>query len=369
MPARRRLVLRAGERGRAARPRRRPGGERRRGHRRGGGDPRRRAVPARVRLGRGELRGAARRGRAGRGDRRGGRSRRPAPRRRVGARVPGARGEHGHARRGARPGRGRRGVARGPGDDDPRLFERLRLPDPARPLVVVDAGRTGTAALADTFLELPPDRDLEALSTLRAGVRGMTIARADDLAPFDDLAARLPAFGHVALLHRVRGLAEALALHALVRDLASVTHAVSVTLRREGNAAGAEDVLAWQTGYPSAVSFAGGAPRANPGEWSAAAVLERGDADAALVVGSDPLDHLPPAAAERLRAIQVVTIDAAATATANAARVAFTTSAAGVPRAGVAHRLDGVPVALRAVLESSRPGVEDVLAAIAERLA
>jgi formylmethanofuran dehydrogenase subunit B len=256
-----------------------------------------------------------------------------------------------------------------PATTHPRLFERLRLPDATRPLIVVDAERTATAAVADTFLALAPERDLEALSTLRAGVRGTTIGRADDLAAFDELAARLLAFGHVAILHRVRGLPEALALHALVRDLAGLTHAVSVTLRREANAAGAEDVLAWQTGYPSAVSFAGGRPRANPGELSAAAVLERGDADAALVVASDPLDHLPPAAAERLRVLPVVAIDAAATATADAARVAFTTAAAGVHRAGVAHRLDGVPVPLRAVLESDRPGVEDVLTAIAERLA
>jgi formylmethanofuran dehydrogenase subunit B len=256
-----------------------------------------------------------------------------------------------------------------PATTHPRLFERLRLPDSTRPLIVVDTERTETAALADTFLALAPERDLEALSTLRAGVRGTTIGRAGDLAPFDDLAARLLAYGHVAVLQRVRGLPEALALHALVRDLASVTHAVSVTLRREGNAAGAEDVLAWQTGYPSAVSFAGGRPRANPGELNAAAVLERGDADAALVVASDPLDHLPPAAAKRLRAIPVVSIDAAATATADAARVAFTAAAAGVHRAGVAHRLDGVPVPLRAVLASDRPGIEDVLAAIAERVA
>src|SRR3954454_5506363 len=40
---------------------------------------------------------------------------------------------------------------------NPRLFERLRLPYPARPLVVVDPERTGLPALADTFLELPPD--------------------------------------------------------------------------------------------------------------------------------------------------------------------------------------------------------------------
>jgi formylmethanofuran dehydrogenase subunit B len=86
-------------------------------------------------------------------------------------------------------------------------------------------------------------------------------------------------------------------------------------------------------------------------------------------VGSDPLDHLPPAAAERLRSIPVVSVDARDTATAGAARVAFTTAASGVHRPGVVHRLDGVPVPWRAPLGSSRPSDEDVLAAITERLA
>jgi formylmethanofuran dehydrogenase subunit B len=117
------------------------------------------------------------------------------------------------------------------------------------------------------------------------------------------------------------------------------------------------------------VSFAGGHPRSNPGELSAAAVLERGDADAALVVGSDPLAHLPQPAADGLRAIPVVSVDARATETADAARVAFATAASGVHRAGVVHRLDGVPVPLRALLESSRPSDEDVLRAITGRLA
>ena len=253
-----------------------------------------------------------------------------------------------------------------PATTHPRLFERLRLPDGARALVVVDDRRTATAERADLFVELAADRELDALWGLRAGVRG--VGDAGD-APLGDLAARLRAGRHVAMLHHVRGLVEALALHALVRDLAAERHAVAVTLRHEANAAGAEDVLAWQTGYPAAVSFAGGGPRANPGELSAVGVLERGDADAALVVGSDPLGHLPPAAAEGLRAIPVVSIDARATATADAARVAFTTAAAGVHRAGVVHRLDGVPVPLRAVLALTRPGDEDVLVAIAGRIA
>ena len=249
----------------------------------------------------------------------------------------------------------------------PRLFERLRLPDASRPLVVVDERRTATAAEAETFLELPASRDIEALWTLRALVRQAPVARFEP--PLDDLAARLRGFRHVAILHHVRGHVEALGLHALVRDLCQVTHAVAVTLRREGNAAGAEDVLAWQTGYPSAVSFACGHPRSSPGELSAATVLERGDADAALVVGSDPLEHLPERAAERLRAIPVVSIDARGTATADAAQVAFTTAAPGVHRAGVVHRLDGVPVPLRALLASSRPSDDELLGAIAGRLA
>jgi formylmethanofuran dehydrogenase subunit B len=252
----------------------------------------------------------------------------------------------------------------------PRLLERLRLPDPARALVVVAERRTATAEQADTFLELPAERDVEALWTLRALVRGAPLApAAASDGPLADLAARLRDSRNVAILHHVRGHVEALGLHALVRDLCSVTHAVTVTLRHEANAAGAEDVLAWQTGYPAAVSFAGGYPRAGPGELNAPAVLARGDADAALVVASDPLEHLPAAAAERLRAIPVVSIDAGDTATARAARIAFTTGAPGVHRPGVVHRLDGVPVGLRAVLESDRPGDEEVLAAIAGRIA
>ena len=51
------------------------------------------------------------------------------------------------------------------------------------------------------------------------------------------------------------------------------------------------------------------------------------------------------------------------------ATVAFTTAAPGIHRAGVVHRLDGVPVPLRAVLDSGRPSMEEVVDGIATRLA
>ena len=253
---------------------------------------------------------------------------------------------------------------------NPRLLGRLRVE--RRALVVVDARRTATAEEADTFIELDAAHDFEALWALRALVTGAPLDRDRaaelPLDPLDDLARRLLGAGHVAVLHGALGELEALALFSLVRDLSRERHAVTLALRRDGNARGAEDVLAWQTGFPAAVSFARGYPRANPGELGAAALLERGEVDAALVIASDPLQQLPPAAADRLRELPVVVVDARPTATAAAARVAFATAADGIEVRGTVHRMDGVPIPLRSPLAAERPGVEDVLSAIAGRL-
>jgi formylmethanofuran dehydrogenase subunit B len=250
---------------------------------------------------------------------------------------------------------------------NPRLLERLRLERAtrgSRVLVVVDAHRTATAAEADAFVELDAADDFEALWALRALVTNAPLDRdRAGAAPLDDLAHRLLGVRHVAVLYGDE--VDALALFALVRDLARDRHAVALGLRGDGNARGAEDVLAWQTGFAAAVSFARGHPRE---ELGAAALLERGEVDAALVVASDPLEHLPPAAADRLRELPTVVVDARASSTSQAARVAFATAADGIEVPGTVHRMDGVPVPLRAPLAGERPGVEDVLAAIGGRL-
>jgi formylmethanofuran dehydrogenase subunit B len=252
-----------------------------------------------------------------------------------------------------------------PAVNNPRLLGRLRM-EPSR-LVVVDAQRTATAEEAATFVALDAARDFETLWALRALVTRAPLDRdrASDLPleALDDLAQRILGARHVALLHAALGELEALALLSLVRDLSRDRHAVTLGLRGDGNARGAEDVLAWQTGYPSAVSFARGHPRANPGELSAAGLLDRGEVDAALVVASDPLERLP-----ELRALPMVVVDVRATATAAAARVAFAAAADGIEVAGTVHRMDGMPVPLRAPLAADRPSVEDVLAAIGGRL-
>jgi formylmethanofuran dehydrogenase subunit B len=245
----------------------------------------------------------------------------------------------------------------------PRLLERLRLERATRgprALVVVDAQRTATAEQADAFVELHAADDFDVLWALRAVVTGAPLDRDRAAATaLGDLAGRLLAARHLAVLYGDE--ADALALFALVRDLARDRHAVTLGLRGDGNARGAEDVLAWQTGFPGPVSFARGHPRE---ELGAGTLLERGDIDAALVVATDP----PASIADRLRSLPTVVVDARATATADAARVAFATAADGIEVPGTVHRMDGVPLPLRAPLAADRPSVEDVLSAIGGRL-
>jgi formylmethanofuran dehydrogenase subunit B len=262
-----------------------------------------------------------------------------------------------------------------PAVTNPRLLSRLRLDRAARgsrALVVIDARRTATAEQADAFIELDAAQDFEALWALRALAEGAPLDRDRieelPLGGLDAVVQRLLAARHVALIHGALDELAALALFSLARDLSRARHAVTLGLRGDGNGRGAEDVLAWQTGFPAAVSFARGHPRANPREYSAGALLERGDVDAALVVASDPLEHLRPAAAERLRELPTVVIDARTTATSEAAQVAFATAADGIESAGTIHRMDGVPIPLRAPLAAERPDIEDVLAAIGARV-
>ena len=139
-------------------------------------------------------------------------------------------------------------------------------------------------------------------------------------------------------------------------------------MRMQGNVVGADSVLAWQTGYPFAVSLSRGYPRYNPGEFSVHGVLERQEADACLLVGSETLGWMPPAAALHLHRIPTIVLDPPERDTPFTPAVRFRTAAAGVHVPGVAYRMDGVPIPLRAVLPSAYPSDEELLDGIRQRL-
>jgi formylmethanofuran dehydrogenase subunit B len=270
-----------------------------------------------------------------------------------------------------------------PAESHPRHFERYAV-DPVgefvpdgragRTVVVVDPHRTASAERADVFVQVAPGRDFEILWTLRSLVRGLPVdvpagagASREQLA---DLARRLTDcrcgvfFFGLGLTRQPLGHLNVEALLRLTGELNEHTHFYARRMRVPGDVTGADTVLCWQTGYPFSVNLGRGYPRYNPGEFSANELLERGDVDACVLVGSAGVTAFTPAARERLRHIPTIVLDYPTAELTVSPTVRFTTAVYGVHRRGTAYRMDEVPIPLRAFLTSNYPSDGEVLRAI-----
>ena len=99
------------------------------------------------------------------------------------------------------------------------------------------------------------------------------------------------------------------ALLALTRDMNKHTRFVCKPNRGHGNVTGADNVVTWRTGYPFGVNLGRGYPRFNPGEYTTSDVLARGEADAALIIASDPMANFSQPAREHLKSIPYIALD------------------------------------------------------------
>ncbi len=249
-----------------------------------------------------------------------------------------------------------------------------------RTVVLVDVRRTPSAPVADIFLQVKPGKDFELAWALRALVRGRKVPASIEqetgisLAVMEDLVERMKNcrygvlfFGMGLTMTRGRHFNSGAVL-ALATDLNQYTHFVAKPVRGHGNVTGADNVVSWQTGFPFAVNFSLGYPRFGPGEFTTVDTLTRGDADAALIVASDPASNFPHAAIERLREIPVVALDTKPTETTKLAKVAFATSTYGINTDGTVYRMDDVPITLRPAFDSPYPSDKEILTAIKQRI-
>lgn len=252
-----------------------------------------------------------------------------------------------------------------------------------RTVVVVDVRRTATARSADEFIQITPGRDYEAITVLRALVKGRRLAdgAAEEhhagvpLGRWAAMAQRMKTcrygvvfFGMGLTMSRGRQ-ANVELLLTLVRELNAYTRFYAIPMRGHSNVAGSENVMAWQTGFPFGVNFSAGYPRFNPGEFTAVDMLARREVDACLVVGADPAAHLPRVCVDHLASIPVVLVDPHRNLTSSLARVLIPVAPAGVAAAGTFYRMDNVPVRVKRVVEMPLPSDEEVLRALRERIA
>jgi formylmethanofuran dehydrogenase subunit B len=240
-----------------------------------------------------------------------------------------------------------------------------------RHLVVIDVVRTATAAQADSFVQIAPGGDFELIWALRALVRRLDIPARDygrvPWAVITSLAERFRtcsygvAFFGLGLTRHGAAHANVEALLRLVTDLNAHTRFVARRMRIPGDVAGADTVLCWQTGYPFSVNLARGYPRYQPGEYTANQLLVRGEVDAVVLVGSEGVGQLLPAAQAALCALPTIVLDYPTTTCPWQATVRFTTAVYGLHRSGTAYRMDEVPIPLEEILPTHLPADHEIL--------
>ncbi|MFO0926552.1 MAG: formylmethanofuran dehydrogenase subunit B [Gemmataceae bacterium] len=272
-----------------------------------------------------------------------------------------------------------------PVDSHPRHLERYSA-DPAglfcprgradRHLVVVDVRPTATAARANQLIQVQPGRDFELLWALRGLTRGID--------PGDDPVAGVPAGQVRDLATRMMhcrfgivffglGLARSgtRTVEALLRlgiDLNRHARFYIRRMRLSGDVAGADSVLAWQTGFPFAVNLARPWPRYNPDEFTGPDMLVRGEVDACLLVGSRGVRRFEPAARAALAAIPSIALDGPDAEPIVDTTVRITTATPGLHLGGTVYRMDEVPISLRPMLPTAYPSDATVLDALLARL-
>ena len=233
----------------------------------------------------------------------------------------------------------------------------------SRTVVAVDVGDARGPDDADVRIAIPPEHEVASTATLRAAIENPAAARGPELAEFATLLKNgryvvivvdaEPRDGTAAI---DPGRAEALI--ALAQALNGPTRCALNLLRGGGNRSGADVVTTWQTGYPSAVTFARGYPEYRPHE--PASTLADADADTVLLLGS--ASALPAVVRTALESRPCAVIGPRASDEAlTSAPVAIDTAVAGIHEGGTAFRMDDVPLPLRPSL-SGPPSAASIAA-------
>ncbi|MFX0094225.1 MAG: formylmethanofuran dehydrogenase subunit B, partial [Candidatus Hodarchaeota archaeon] len=248
-----------------------------------------------------------------------------------------------------------------------------------RKFIVIDARKTTTAELADHFIQIDPGFDYEVLSALRAYLNGVELPDSVGGVPKEDLE-KLVKYCKGAQFVTIffgMGLTMSRGKHRnidnaikFVIDLSQFTKAVIMPLRGHYNVAGYGRVASWQISYPFATDLSRKYPRYYPGETSSVDILCGHEADAAMIVGSDPVSHFPLPASQHLKRIPLIVLAPHWSPTVEIADILIPTTITGVDEPGTAYRMDGIPLVLKKLVDPPEGVLSDqqILTKILERI-
>ncbi len=233
-----------------------------------------------------------------------------------------------------------------------------------RRVIVVDVRKTVSADIAYEFIKVAPGSDYKLLSALRAIVRGRgdvvpdmvagvpksQLLRLADICKASKFGALFFGLGLTMTSGKYKNIRNAI---ELVDELNRHTKWTITPMRGHGNVYGSNEVFTWITGYPYAIDYSRGIAFYNPGETSVIDILARGEADAAVIVGSDPGAHFPRTCCEHLAKIPTILFDPYPSVTTHISTVQIPVAVNGIDSEGTSYRMDGIPIRTRKVLDNT----------------
>jgi formylmethanofuran dehydrogenase subunit B len=263
-----------------------------------------------------------------------------------------------------------------PETSHPRLLERLsRSGGRKRQIVVIDEFANNSANKADNFLKVSRDQAAAVVAVLRAVLKGLLLdaelvrsGTGLELSQLQSLADKLRSanygsifFGQTTADSSFDPVTDSLSL--MVRELNNLTRFVGIKLRSDANAQGAEDVLAWSSGYPFAINHSLGFPRFNWLEHSAETVLRRRECDAVLfATGADLPQSLAGLSRNSREFLGTIPTIALSPIVNFPSTVSIQVSTPGLDGDGEFCRFDGVSLPLKADSTQSSGSVDSEIA-------
>jgi len=230
-------------------------------------------------------------------------------------------------------------------------------------MVVVDVRETKTSKMADVFVQVKPGGDYPVFSALRAILRGQAEIIPDEVGgvPKAKLleVAEMMKKAKFGIIFFGMGVTHSRGRQNNIVNAIQLTRAAHLygkwsimPMRGHYNVTGFNQVCTWQTGFPYSVDFSRGYAWYNPGETSSTDLLARGEADAALIIASDPGAHFPGEALRHLAKIPTVMIDPFPNPTMEFADVVIPAAISGIECEGGVYRMDNVPLRLRKIIDT-----------------
>ena len=254
----------------------------------------------------------------------------------------------------------------------PRGEKRQKSYEEERTCIVLDVRKSATARLcSEYYVRLEPGGDGEFIESILAVLDGKIPKGRDpngvkkmialgSLLKKTKWGVIFPGLGMIYSLQDKMELFE-----RLVAKLNEITPFKVIPMVGHYNMRGFNELMLEKTGFINSVSFKGGTPVHGP-ENSVIAAAKT--ADAAMVIGSDPLSALPFGTAHALAKLPLIAIDPRRSLTTDAARVVIPSALSGLEAGGTAVRMDGVKIKFDPIIKSEALSDEQILNRIMEAI-